>query len=137
MTRFAAPWYLLALLIALIVGAPARAEEPEDPITGKWTIVTRFRGDTAEAWVTIKRGAEGLSATWKDKRGTTELEELTFKDGTLSFVRVVDQGPRKLNIAFSAKVEGNRLRGSTACRARRCRAGVPAGRRHSRHCGST
>lgn len=111
MSRSKANWFVLALLLALALGTGAGAEEPQDPITGEWTVITRFRGDTAEAWVTIKRGEDGLSGTWKDKRGELELEELAFADGKLTFVRVVDQGPRKLNIAFSATVEGNQLEG--------------------------
>jgi hypothetical protein len=111
MSRIRSQWCSFVLLLALALAAGARADEADDPITGTWTVITRFRGDTAEAWITIKRSAEGLSGTWKDKRGELELEELAFADDTLTFVRVIDQGPRKLNIAFSAKVEGNRLEG--------------------------
>ena len=111
MTRFAAKWYLFALLILLTVGAPAGAEEPRDPIAGTWTMITHYRGETPEARLVITRTATGLAGTWKSPRGTQELEELAFVDGTLTFVRVIDQGPRKLNIAFSAKVDGDRLKG--------------------------
>ncbi|MCP5070268.1 MAG: DUF3179 domain-containing protein [bacterium] len=111
MTRIDAKWFLLVLLLALALGTGASAEESQDPITGEWAIITRYRGDRSDASVVIKRGPEGLTGTWTSPRGKLELEELAFAAGTLTFVRVVDQGPRKLNIAFTAKVEGNRLEG--------------------------
>lgn len=104
------------LLVALFPAAPAGAEEPEgnaskpaDPIVGEWHLLTQFRGQEMTSRITITRAGDGtLSGTYRDSSGSTsELSEVVFSDGTLTFKRTA--GTR--SIRFSGTISGETIRG--------------------------
>ncbi len=82
---------------------------PDDGIVGAWHVLTEFRGQEMTSKITIAKGEDGsLSGTYLDSRGgTSELEELTFADGTLTFVRKAGQR----SIRFEGKLADGRIEG--------------------------
>ena len=105
-------WIAVVLLVAgwAAVAAGEESEEKRDPICGAWTVITPYGGADMESQLAVVRDAEGkLSATYVDSRGgRSTLEDVSFTDGVLKFVRKTARGP----IGFEGRVEGDRLKGA-------------------------
>ena len=104
--------WTLTLVLSLGVAGVLQAKEgtTADPIVGEWTLITTFGGADMESQLVVTRSEDGtLAAIYHDSRGgKTELDAVSFEDGTLTFQR----SNRGRTIGFEAKVEGDRLSGA-------------------------
>lgn len=100
----------LPLLLCLALATPVLAEDVIEAPAGEWFLITEFRGQEMTSSITITRGADGvLAGTYVDGRGAKQaLQELAFKDGTLTFKR--QAGGR--TIGFEAQIDGTSLKGN-------------------------
>ncbi len=103
------PRAVVVLLGALALSTVANAQGP----VGVWTTKMDFNGNIREATLTIAKGAgDALSGTWSSARGESELTNVVFQAGTLSFLRNVSFNGQDFEIAFEGKIEGDTLKGA-------------------------
>ncbi|MEM1246483.1 MAG: hypothetical protein AAGK22_08925 [Acidobacteriota bacterium] len=98
------------LLFLLVLGLSASAVVAAvDDVLGKWEGTVESRQGPAD--VTLEfQGTEGaLEGTWTGPRGTSELDNVQFEEGQLTFVRHLEMRGRKLELDCVATLEGDTL----------------------------
>lgn len=81
-----------ALALTASVQAIPPAQELAD-FLGAWNVEAQMQGNTVTMVVTFAQGADGaLSGTWESPRGSTDLQDLEYADGKLTFTRTMGQG---------------------------------------------
>ena len=108
-----AKWFVFGSLCALslvLVGV-ATAEEKADP-TGKWTWSVTFNNQTREQSVTLKLDGDKLTGSMPGRDGQeTQIENASFKDGTVSFTVTRERQGNKFTSKYTGKVEGDKITG--------------------------
>jgi endoglucanase len=100
----------------------------EAPPVGDWEMATEFGGRQVTSTMSIVRQDNGtLRGTWSSNFGESQLEELSFRDGTLRFVRRVRFQDRQFEMRFEGRLEGERIVGKfTTSRGETAVTGKPA-----------
>jgi hypothetical protein len=95
----------LVCLLLLVQTSPVAAQD----ITGQWEITMEFGGRPSYATLTISKNPDGtLTGKW----GSTELSNVKFEDGKLSFVRTIKFGDRQFSMTYNGTLENGKLTGT-------------------------
>jgi hypothetical protein len=88
---------------------------PKNAIAGKWEITTKRQDRETTSTLIIKADKEGkLSGTWQTQRGVSEIPEMAFNDGKLTFKRkITRQDRQEMEIKYELAVKGNAISGIT------------------------
>ena len=101
----------VVLSTSLLLMTAAAAAADVDDVVGDWTLTMEMRGNTRTQKLHLEKSDDGLAGTWGGRGRQAELNDVSFKDGKLSFaiVRETPRGEMKMN--FSGKVEGDAISG--------------------------
>ena len=103
-------WIALSGLVALLLANVATAAE--NP-TGTWKWSVEVNGQTRENTLELKLEGDKLTGSMPGRNNTpTEIEEGTFKDGTVSFKVTRTRGDQKRTTEYSGKLEGDTIKGT-------------------------
>ena len=95
-----------------VMASPVLAENDSDNLVGQWTIEYTARNQPSTATLLITTGDDGsLSGQWTSGRGTSEIDDLKFEDGRLTFVRRFTIQGRTMEMRFAGKVVDGKLTG--------------------------
>ena len=113
----------LTIFVLLIWAPLAQAKhhlaQESHGISGTWHVKMNFSNDRqATAWLAVqKTRADAFAAKWIDSGGITDLDNVTFKNNNLAFVRTFsfrnrdgEQQTFEMHCSFSLK--GNNLTGT-------------------------
>ncbi|TKJ32504.1 MAG: hypothetical protein CEE38_23075 [Planctomycetes bacterium B3_Pla] len=96
---------VLVCLILLVQTSLVRAA---DDITGDWEITMEFGGQRSFATLSIAEKADGaLTGKW----GSSELSNVKFKDGKLTFTRTIRFGDNEYTMNYIGSLEDGKLVG--------------------------
>jgi hypothetical protein len=86
--------------------------EAKDEIVGEWYMnITAPAREIVEK-LTITENADGtLVGKWEARVGENTISDVKFKDGKLTFTRIVKFGDREFTMMFAGDVEGDDLKG--------------------------
>lgn len=108
-----AKWFVLGSLcvLSLVFVGVATAEDKADP-TGKWTWTVTFNNQSRDQSVTLKLDGDKLTGTMPGRDGQErQIENGSFKDGTVSFTVTRERDGNKFVSKYSGKVEGDKITG--------------------------
>lgn len=101
---------------ALIASGPigARAlQHPGDEFLGTWMIEMNMRGNTINAALTILRTEDGeLAGSWSSDRGSSDLHDVKYEDGKLTFQRTLSTPRGEMSIDHEARIKNDKIEGS-------------------------
>jgi hypothetical protein len=104
------------LSAALVIGlcGLARAADKADPV-GTWQCEYKIGDQKRTSTLTVKKDGDKLVGTmsWPDQK-ETNLKDLKFKDGELTFSAERVLKDNKLNVEYKLKVDGDNLKGKGA-----------------------
>jgi hypothetical protein len=112
-----------ALAVALLTSLPARADKPADKaekplppppadVSGKWIVTIRSPIGTQESQVKLEKNKDKYIGAITDPRGqTTQIQDVEYKDGELSFKIAGERQGQKFAIEYAAKVNGDKFKG--------------------------
>ncbi len=97
------------LLICLLLLVQTSLVWAAEDITGVWQMKMDFNGRESFATLSISKKADGtLTGTW----GSSELSNVKFEDGKLTFVRTVAFGDREFSMDYSGTLKDGKLTGT-------------------------
>jgi hypothetical protein len=104
---------LAAALLVTFFGAVAIAHAADKPNpSGEWKVSIDFNGRAIESTLTLKLDGDKLTGTNARANGqSAPIQDAKYKDGIVSFTIVREQGGEKLPIKFSAKLNGDSMKG--------------------------
>lgn len=113
-------WVSVLIVMAVLLSSSclskiALAQEAaanDDNIVGQWTLKYTARNQQSTVKLLITRRENGtLSGKWDGARGASEIADLKFKDGKLTFLRRLTLQGRVIALPFVGKIEGGKLTG--------------------------
>jgi hypothetical protein len=100
------PALFLPALLMLSQALPALAG---DGVAGKWTATIENPRGTNEVTMEFTGSDEELKGTWSDRRGSSDLADVKFADGKLTFVRNLEFNGNAVTINYSATIDGDTM----------------------------
>ena len=115
---------LAALLVLVATIASPVVAQDSTSMAGAWKIVQEARGRTMESTLTLSQDDDGIwSGTMAGRGGTSDLADVVFDDGRLSFKRSINSDTMRNKIQMTIEVAAkmirmarNRLNGSSSLR---------------------
>ena len=102
----------LGILIAAMV-CPAFGQQGQQRITGDWMITSEFNGQKMTSILSLSRGEDNqLKGRWISFMGVSELKDVKFEDGKLTFMQVFRFGDQENTSNFEGTIEQNTLSGT-------------------------
>jgi hypothetical protein len=124
---------LLFVGVFLVLGVLAAPAQAADGITGDWDIKISLGDREIDSTLRIVKNDSGqLAGTWTSRRGESELSDVKFKAGELTFKLARSSGERSFTMEFKGRLEGDALKGEfTTSRGTRKAIGKRAGEQAS------
>ncbi len=90
------------------------ARKPRTPrAVGSWEMKYKFREREITGTLVVKADKErNLSGQWKSRRGESEITDLKYERGNLSFKRTSKFGDRQWESTFEGNIRGDTLTGA-------------------------
>jgi hypothetical protein len=105
----------IAIVVALVLVAPALGATKRDPVVGDWRIETEFDGRKMVSVVSLSKSKDGdLSGQWISLWGVTELSNVRFEGDQLSFTRTRRFRDRESTWNFAGAVAKTKLSGTVS-----------------------
>lgn len=102
---------LLAALSVAVLPAPIQAQDP-GAVLGSWEMTMETpRGSMTQVFTFVEIDG-ALSGTATARMGETDLENVSFGDGTLRFEVVRNFRGRSMTQSFSASINGDEMTGT-------------------------
>jgi hypothetical protein len=102
----------LGILIAAMV-CPAFAQQGQQRITGDWMLTSEFNGQKMTSILSLSRGEDNqLKGRWISFMGVSDLKDVKFEGGKLSFVQVFKFGDQENTSNFEGTIEQNAISGT-------------------------
>jgi hypothetical protein len=112
MAQRTATMAFLGILIAAMV-CPAFAQQGQPRITGDWMMTSEFNGQKMTQILSLSRGQDNqLKGRWISFMGVTDLKDVKFENGKLTFVQVFKFGDQESTSNFEGTLEQNALTGT-------------------------
>ena len=114
--------YILALVAGLFAacgcgGPTAESANPAAAILGDWEVKMTFGEREITSTLSFAQGPDGtLAGKWKSRRGESELSDITFDDGRLTFSRKRTYRGQERTSIYEAVVDGPKMIGKTTTR---------------------
>ncbi len=114
-------YFKIAVVVATAVAltAPTLAAQDDaaalyQPLLGDWEMTMETpRGTFTQEFVFMLEG-DALKGTSSSRMGTTALENVSFKDGTLSFDVERSFDERSFTQSYTATIEGDTMKGTVS-----------------------
>jgi Domain of Unknown Function (DUF1080) len=112
----------LAVLPALALGVFVHAQDPQDPkpgfadpVLGRWDLTVQGADAPYPSWLEIQlRKETQLMGRFVGRSGSVRhLTQIAYRDGDLTFGLPVQYEQNKTDLAFTAKLAGDRMEGTT------------------------
>jgi len=88
---------------------------PAQAPVGKWKFTREMQGQEIVTTLAVTANEEGkLSATMTGPRGENEMSDVAFKDGKLTFKRVLDFNGQTVELNYQFALEGGKLKGAVS-----------------------
>ena len=100
---------ILAVPLLLPQDSQSNNSQPTN-IGGNWQISWEGRGDAQQATIQIQQDGSGLSGTFQDARGSSQLTGNVDGDKVSFSVQV--QGRRTMTLAFTGTIAGDKMSGT-------------------------
>lgn len=82
-------------------------------VVGTWEFKSKWREREYVSTLTVKADKDGkLSGQWQNQRGQSEISDLKFAEGKLTFTRTSTYQDRKRESSYKLSVNGNTLSGT-------------------------
>jgi hypothetical protein len=105
----------LAAVVGLMTVTASAQPMRGGGLFGDWLMKADFNGRTMESIFTFSRNAEGRTGQWISFFGVTELEDLTYEEGNLSFTWTrPNRDGGTSNSKFTGRIEDGKLTGTLA-----------------------
>ena len=103
---------VVGLAVALVgLAGTAPAQEKANP-TGTWKWTTEFGGQSREQTLKLKLDGDKLTGSMPGRDNQeTQIEEATFKDGTVTFKASRERNGQKSTTKYTAQGDGDPLKG--------------------------
>lgn len=112
MAQRTATMAFLGILIAAMV-CPVFGQQGQQRITGDWMMTSEFNGQKMTSILSLSRGEDNqLKGRWINFMGVSELKEVKFEDGKLTFTQVFRFGDQENTSNFEGMIEQNALSGT-------------------------
>lgn len=80
---------------------------------GKWEFKREFQGQEFVSTLNVAADDEGkLSATMSSRRGDSEMSDVAFKEGVLTFKRVLEFNEQTMEMSYQFTQDGSQLKGT-------------------------
>jgi len=80
-----------------------------EDITGEWEMTMEFGGRESFATMTISKKADGtLTGKW----GSSELTDVKFADGKLTFARIITFGDQEFTMEYEGTLKDGKITGT-------------------------
>ena len=99
---------LFVALATITVLAPAAAMAA-DSVAGKWQGTLETQRGANEVTMDFKGSDDDLQGTWTGPRGTSDLEDVKYDGGNLTFVRNVEFQGNAFTLNFAATIDGDTM----------------------------
>jgi hypothetical protein len=81
-------------------------------VVGDWEFKSQTQARTMTATMTITKNADGkLVGTWSTQRGESQLSDITFDNGKLTFVQTNNFGGQEMKTTYEGTVDGTKITG--------------------------
>ncbi len=101
----------VAIAAALVLALPAMADH--HVTLGEWSMVMDFQGQEVPGKMTITEAdGGGIAGKWEADGESSDLRDVKFEDGTLSFVRTVNYQGSEFDITYSGTIDGDAITGA-------------------------
>jgi hypothetical protein len=80
-----------------------------DSVEGKWQGTLETQLGANEVTADFKGSDEELQGTWTGPRGTSDLEDVKYQGGTLTFVRNLEVQGNAITLNFAATIDGDTM----------------------------
>jgi len=111
---------LTFMLAACVLWVPIAAAEDAagvEAFLGKWNLEMKFNERTINSKLTITESEDGkLGGTWESRRGKSKLEDVSVKEGELTFARTMERQGREFTIVSKSKIKEGKLVGAMTTR---------------------
>ncbi len=109
--RIAVGFRVVAIAAAMVLALPAMSEH--HVTLGDWSMVMDFQGQDVPGTLTIMEAdGGGLAGKWTADGESTDLRDVKFEGGTLTFVRSVDYQGSEFDINYSGTIDGDSITGA-------------------------
>lgn len=96
------------ILLCLMLLAQTSLVWAAEDITGQWEMKMDFGGRDSFATVSISKKADGgLAGKW----GSTDLSDVKFQDGKLTFVRIIQFGDQEFTMDYAGTLKDGKITG--------------------------
>ncbi len=97
------------VLVCLMLFVPTSLVWAAEDITGQWEMKMDFGGRDSFATVSISKQADGsLTGKW----GSTDLSDVKFQDGKLTFVRIIQFGDQEFTMDYAGTLKDGKITGT-------------------------
>lgn len=101
----------VAIAAAIVFALPAMADHHNT--LGDWSMVMDFQGQDVPGVLTISEAeGGGLAGKWTADGESTDLRDVKYEDGTLTFERTVNYQGTDFDITYSGTIDGDSITGS-------------------------
>ena len=101
---------LISVVVLLSLASVAKAD---DAVVGTWNLKYRVGNRDIDAKLSISKNDDGsFDGQWTSKPGSSEISDLKFESGKLTFVRKLRLNERDIRVTFAGKIQGNRVTGT-------------------------
>jgi hypothetical protein len=98
--------YKSIIVIGLLLLAQTSLALAGDEITGDWDVTIDFNGREGYASLSITKAEDG---TLKGKWGSSELSDVKYEDGKLTFIRTMGRGDRQFTTDYEGTLKDGKL----------------------------
>ncbi len=102
-------------LLAAFVATPATlpAQDVED-FLGEWTSTIETQRGTATTTYVFRMDGDVLKGTMSGRMGETEIDEVTYEDGTISFNLTRNFQGNSMTLTYTAKIVEGVMQGTVS-----------------------
>ncbi|MFQ6036659.1 MAG: hypothetical protein ACE5NM_12550, partial [Sedimentisphaerales bacterium] len=103
----------VALMALVTLWAPASAKQAKKRIAGDWLLKSEFDGRQFTSILSLSRDKEGqLTGQWISYWGLSELKDVKYEAGELTFVQVSRFRDREYRAEFTGAIKQGKLSGT-------------------------
>ena len=97
------------VLICLMLFVQTSLVRAAEDITGQWELTVEFGGRQSFATLSISKKADGaLAGKW----GSSDLSDVKFQDGKLTFVRIIQFGDQEFIMDYAGTLKDGKITGA-------------------------
>ena len=109
MSRSFSPRLTLFIALANVSLLAPSVALAADSVVGKWQGTLETQRGATEVTLDFKGSDEDLQGTWTGQRGTSDLEDVEYESGSLTFVRNVEAQGNAFTLNFAATIDGDTM----------------------------